>query len=239
MNQQLSEYLEENSWLDDTQHGFRKHHSTESALVIATEEIREVLDRGGTAALILLDLSAAFDTVSHGILADRIHRLAIEGTAFDLLLSFLANRQNNVKMGHFVSRSFSLPCGVPQGSALSPTLINLSVTPPAPIIKKAGFSLASYADDIQIVVSLANPESNLGAAFSSCMSKVSNWMDCNCLKLNANKTEVIIFGNKPSFWIPDWWPPEMDSLPKPSNKVRVCGRQGPSKQNNLGRFLLP
>lgn len=71
MNTQLAQFIEQNKLLDDTQFGFRKGHSTETALIKASEEIRFVLDKGGAAVLVLLDLSAAFDMVDHATLINR------------------------------------------------------------------------------------------------------------------------------------------------------------------------
>lgn len=72
MNGQLSAFLQSNSLLDTSQFGFRADHSTELALIKSTEEIREALDQGGAAILIMLDLSAAFDTVHHDVLMDHL-----------------------------------------------------------------------------------------------------------------------------------------------------------------------
>ena len=75
MNQQLATYMDTHLLLDEIQHGFRKGHSTESALIVATELIKASVDKDGRAALILLDLFAAFDTVIHDPLIDRLEQL--------------------------------------------------------------------------------------------------------------------------------------------------------------------
>ena len=73
INMQLTKHLE----LNNPQYGFRANHSTETALIAATDDIRILLDRGETEALILLDLLAAFDTVSHQTLINRLHQTGI------------------------------------------------------------------------------------------------------------------------------------------------------------------
>lgn len=55
------------------------------------------------------------------------------------------------------------------------------------------------------------------------MRSISSWMASNCLKLNAGKTEVVVFGNRPNFWSPDWWPEEMGEPPLPSLEVKNMG----------------
>ena len=80
INQQLSKHLEHHRLLDSSQSSFRSNHSTEAVLTAATDNIQALLDKGETAALILLDLSAAFDTISHHTLITRLHDIGIQGT---------------------------------------------------------------------------------------------------------------------------------------------------------------
>lgn len=141
VNSQLNCFLQENSVLDSTQFGFRAGYSTELALLKATEEIREAVDQGGSAILIMLDLSAAFDTVHHEVLMDRLAGAGIRSSAWALLKSFLSNRTQLVELGGDRSKPFVLPCGVPQGSSLSPTLFNVYVSPLATLIRSFGFNL--------------------------------------------------------------------------------------------------
>lgn len=96
MNQDLMGCLELNSIFDHSQHGFRQHHSSESALIVATEEIRRQLDDGGKAILILLDLSAASDIVTHQVLIQRLKAIGINVVARSLLALFLMAREQRV-----------------------------------------------------------------------------------------------------------------------------------------------
>lgn len=224
MNTQLSAFLEHNNILDSTQYGFRGGHSTESALLKFTEEIRITLDQGGRAAMIMLDLSAAFDTVHHSLLMDRLQEIRVKGSALMLLTYFLSERVQNVSLGEFTSKPFTLPCGVPQGSSISSTLFNIYVSQLASLIESHGFNLTSYADDTQIVVSLL-PDciQETASRFQDCMTSVGNWMAQNCLKINSSKTEVVLFGNNSSFWSPTWSPDTMGKLPTPIRKVKNLG----------------
>lgn len=224
LNSQLSAFLEVKNILDSTQYGFRSSHSTESALLKSTEEIRITLDQGGCAALIMLDLSAAFDTVHHSLLISRLEQIGVKGTDLQLLASFLSDRINSVTLGQFNSKPFRLPCGVPQGSSISPTPFNIYVSQLAPLIESFGFNLTSYANDTQIVISLL-PDNIIETSgrFRDCINTVGTWMAQNCLKLNTNKTEVVLFGNNPIFWNLTWWPDNMGSLPTPAVKVKNLG----------------
>lgn len=56
-----------------------------------------------------------------------------------------------------------------------------------------------------------------------CMAAVGRWMSHNCLKLNANKTEVVLFGNDPTFWNASWWPNNLGPIPTPTENVKSLG----------------
>ncbi len=105
------------------QSGFRKLHSTESALLKVTNEIMLATDNGSAVALVLLDLSSAFNMVDNKILISRLENLVgIQGTVLNWFQSFLTNRQFSVCIGKHTSSAAHLSCGVPQGSILAPTL---------------------------------------------------------------------------------------------------------------------
>ena len=117
---QLQSFLEETSTLDPFQYGFRPGHGVETALVALLDDIRRHLDRGGSALLVLLDLTAEFDTVDHELLASRLNEAGIHGSALKCLTSFLQNRNQTVTIGEEKSHQYPLQCGVPQGAILSP-----------------------------------------------------------------------------------------------------------------------
>ncbi len=77
---QIQEHLSNNNLYEEFQSGFRPHHSTETALVRITNDLLLAADSGLLTILVLLDLTAAFDTVSHEILLDRLVSIGITGT---------------------------------------------------------------------------------------------------------------------------------------------------------------
>ncbi len=82
------------------------------------------------AALILLDLSAALDTIDHVILIKRLSRLVgIRGKALEWFKSHLSHRSSSVKYGNYVSTTATVTCGVPQGSVIGPILFSLYMLP--------------------------------------------------------------------------------------------------------------
>ena len=103
--------------------GFKPGHSTETALLKVFNDLILTVDSGSPAILVLLDLSAAFDTVDHRILLSRLeNQVGISGTALSWFRSYLTDRTFSVQVGEFSSSEALLTCGVPQGSILAPYL---------------------------------------------------------------------------------------------------------------------
>jgi len=97
---QLMNYLTLNNLLPSLQSGFRPGHSTETAILLVLSEIIQAVDRGDFAALVLLDLSAAFDTVDHEILLQRLHvSYGINGQVLQWFRSYLIGRTQHVRRG--------------------------------------------------------------------------------------------------------------------------------------------
>ncbi|MDF4259844.1 reverse transcriptase domain-containing protein, partial [Vibrio parahaemolyticus] len=160
-----------------------------------TNDIRLNTDAGKVSVLVLLDLSAAFDTVDHEILSQRLEDwVGISGTALNWLKSYLEDRKYFVEIGNCVSDHMALTCGVPQGSILGPLLFNLYMLPLGQLIQSNNVSYHNYAYDTQIYVSLTAGEYGPVDSLCHCIQQVSVWMQNNFLQLNSDKTEVIVFG---------------------------------------------
>ena len=157
---QLSSYLNSNNLLDPYQSGFKVGHSTETALLAVTESLHTARAKSLSSVLILLDLSAAFDTVNHQILLSTLEELGISGSALSLLTSYLTDRSYRVTWRGAVSDPCRLTTGVPQGSVLGPLLFSLYTTSLGSVITSHGFSYHCYADDTQLILSF--PPSDTG-----------------------------------------------------------------------------
>ncbi|XP_067320839.1 uncharacterized protein [Anolis sagrei] len=158
---QLQVFLRDTDYLDPAQSGFRPGHGTETVLVALVDDLRRELDRGSVSLLVLLDLSAAFDTVDHGILLGRLAEMGLGGTALQWLRSFLEGRTQKVLLGDSCSTPQPLTCGVPQGSILSPLLFNIYMKPLGEIIRSFGVRCHLYADDVQLCHSFPPATSRL------------------------------------------------------------------------------
>ena len=103
--------------LSSLQSGFRPGHSTETAVLRVLSDLLEAVDDGDVATLVLLDLSAAFDTVDHSVLCKRLRlTFGLDGQVMEWFRSYLRGRSQYVRRGMLKSLSVLLVCGVPQGS---------------------------------------------------------------------------------------------------------------------------
>ena len=147
--------------------------------------------------LVLLDLSAAFDTVRHEILLNRLKsRFGVDGKALECFALYLANRTQRVTVNDGLSSAFPLRQGVPQGSCLGSLLFTVYASKLFDIVSKHLPSVHCYADDTQLHLAfspavLGEDEAALNA-MRDCIHDLRNWMIEDRLMLNDDKTELVL-----------------------------------------------
>ncbi len=151
------------------------HHSTETAFIKIINDIRFNSDSGKISAQILLDPSAALDTVDHNILLERLENwVRLSGMVLNWFRSYLEGRGYYVSIGEH--KWTSMTCRVPQGSILAPLLFSLYMLPLSQIIRKNQIAYHSYADDTQIYQALSPNDYSPIDSLCQCIDEISSWL---------------------------------------------------------------
>ena len=164
----------------------------------------------------LLDLSAAFDTIDHHLLLNHLkHHMGIMDHALQWLTSYLQERSQRVRIRQLTSSAHQLLYGVPQGSILGPLLFTLYTHPLSSIVSHHHLQHHFYADDTQLCISFS-PRSSSSLSDSvelieAAVTDIKQWMDAHYLKLNEDKTEILVIKR-----------PSLRSAPS-INTVNICG----------------
>ena len=143
----------------------------------------------------LLDLSAAFDTVDQDKLLTILHdEIGINGIALKWFASFLKGRSQKVKIRNAFSAEKELDYGVPQGSVLGPDLFNIYTSSFHNYMVKSRFKIFGFADDQQLVKSFLPvlQVSDLSKGITYCFEMILKWMQEFFLCLNPNKTKFLL-----------------------------------------------
>ncbi len=195
----LSEHMDTHALHEPFQSAYKPHHSVESALIRVQSDILQAMDNQRVVVLVMLDLSAAFDTIDHQVLLHRLsHDMGITGTALHWFESYLEDRTQSVTIKGTRSKPQTLRFGVPQGSVLGPKLFLVYGVPLGRIIRKHGLERHFYADDTQVYFSFDPNDVDIDdivRRIVMCIKDIQHWMVKNFLKLNDDKTDIMLFGS--------------------------------------------
>ena len=192
MCNRLVKFLEKNNCLYEGQYGFRKNRGTVDAVTDSVISILNSIESNKKCALILLDMSKAFDCISHCKLLVKLDKLGIRGHANDWFKSYLQNRKIVVNYKGTTSKELEVDVGTAQGSVLGP-LIYIMFT--NDMIKSLRFSEGIiFADDTSIVCE-GNSIAALFAKIKQDLTNLYNYFIDNDLALNLSKTCYILFNH--------------------------------------------
>lgn len=198
VKEDLSEYLEINNKLPESQAGFRPKQSTQDQLLKLTQDATKSLRSSRRSTLTtMFDIEKAFDKLYHnGLILKMWMHLQLSYHAIALVQNFLTDRTVRIKIGNELSDPIELKAGCPQGSILSPLLFNMSVSDiPQPEIGSR-VNLSQFADDIATWTS-ANSVKLARIELQSYNDKIMLWCKKWRIKLSSPKTQVILFTREP------------------------------------------
>jgi len=191
----LRQHITQSPNFNTLQSAYRRHHSTETALLRILNDVYGKMDEGRSTLLVALDLSAAFDTVDHSVLLSRLERsFGIQGSILTWIKSYLVDRTQFVRLGTANSVATNCLCGVPQGSVLGPLLFVAYISSTANIAEHFGIGHHQYADDTQVYVALSrNDVTTAVANLHNGLAALHRWFSQNGLVINPDKSEVVLF----------------------------------------------
>ena len=194
----LRNHLSEQQLLPETQSAYRQFHSTETALTAVVDKIVKAIDAGQVCALVLLDLSAAFDTIDHDILFDVLDkRFGVQDGAMNWIRSYFSGRTQTICTDSDRSSRRSLLFGVPQGSVAGPVTFICYTEDVQDVITVWNIYNHTYADDNQLLA--CTPVAEVDTCrndIERCVLSVQTGCMARRLQLNPEKTELIWFGSR-------------------------------------------
>ena len=195
---QVSSYINSHNLYNTCQSAYRPGHSTETALLKVVSDLFLSHIKGNISLLALHDFSSAFDTIDLPILVHRLHTdFGFTDTVLQWFSKYLTDRTHYISLSNHCSAFAPVHLGVHQGSVLGHILFTMYIKPLSAIIDSHSIIHHSFADDLQLHMS-APPDrmSELLHSMQSCISDVKAWATANMLKLNDNKTELMLVTSK-------------------------------------------
>lgn len=198
----INNYFEKNNLFAPEQTGFRKNKSIELALYNFLQKTTDCVNRDILVSALYMDLTKAFDFVDHKILLSKLETYGIRGNILKLLKSYLSDRSQATvisqicpiekQMIHYKSEFRNINFGVPQGSILGPLLFNIYINDLPRVLQQ---KMILFADDSTVIFT-GNNTSILTKNINYTLENIINWLKCNNLLINLDKTTLMTFSNR-------------------------------------------
>ena len=204
---------------------YRKGYSCQHVIIKLTEFWRSALDNNECVGTLSTDLSKAFDKMPHGLLVAKLHAYGFSSSACGLVMNYLCNRMQRVKISGSFSEWTFINRGVPQGSVLGPLLFNIFINDLF-YVNLVG-NIANYADDNNLYSSDSCLYS-LQCALTEDATKTISWYKDNNLEANADKFQYLVMGRKGKI---DMSIPVNDNSIESMENINILGVNLDSKLN--------
>lgn len=202
VHQQFRSFLCSNNLFNEFQSGFRPGHSTTTALVKISDDIRQAMDSRKLTVLALLDFKNAFNSVDYDIFLSLLRSINMSPLALGWFRSYLDGRRQRIRWANVLSDWSCITAGVPQGGVLSPLLFSFFISS---ITHKLSSLYHMYADDLQIYAHTTFEELHRAIdKINADLATICNWSKDFGLNLNPNKSQVIIIGSPKLIAKVDW-----------------------------------
>ena len=184
--------MESNEIMYCNQYSFRKNHSCQHAILKLTHDILDSLNKKNYTIATLIDLSKAFNTISHSTLFKKLHYYGFSESALNWFRSYFDQRAQQIKLNSQLSKMHYLNYGVGQGTCLGPLIFLLQINDLHSNLKYS--KTISFADDTTIYLS----DHNLVVArahMNHDLRILSDWFKANKMSPNIDKINYMIFGD--------------------------------------------
>jgi len=189
----ITDHLELNKLINNSQHGFRKNRSCATNLLEFLEKASTVVDSGKGFDIIYLDFAKAFDKVPRRRLLNKVKAHGIRGPILNWIEAWLTGRRQRVVLNGKFSTWEEVLSGVPQGSVLGPLLFLIFINDIDDVLENVE-CLKKFADDTKLGCTVEKPEDRV--CLQKALDALHQWSVTWGMEFNVTKCKVMHAGTR-------------------------------------------
>ena len=195
LQKHLYEHVEENNYLPETQHAYRKFKGVLTNLTEFWSRVGVQIDNGKQMDVIFIDFSQAFDLINHQLMIHKLSEMNVRGKFLKTLKDYLKDRTGRIKQHPEYSEEIKMENGTPQGGTISALLFALSTADLVETLKKNTKNTlvieSLYADDVKIAIEVEDGVEETQKVVQTILDNLKEWCSKNFMKVNATKSKVM------------------------------------------------